>query len=588
MVDGLDFPLDAVTQKFAWLGRSGSGKTYGCKRFFEQLMRAGAQVVIVDTVGVYFGLRRGAKGFEIPIVGGLYGDIPLEASSGELLAEVVVSHGSSMVVDVSHMRDADKARFMESFGRRLFELKKATPGAMHVGLDEGQDVVPQNPQPNEAMMLHEWVRIAKQGRAFGIGLSIASQRPQEVAKKALNQAECVIAFQLTGPQERKALEYWLADKGIDQKVSDQLPSLEIGKPFVWSPQWLKVAKVFGRILPIESDDTSQTPTLGGATPSRSQLKPIDLGKLRASMAAAEKDAVENDPKQLKQLVKTLEQKMEKLRGGGELGNRSKMLQVLGHAQAMRISRTREREAIQSALALFQNVMQELNAAMNGLVGISVKDEIADTIDAINKVAQSRTTGSDELDGVVDAAKNLTPKETLALSVKAGVHTPDGKLTERYQGSDENPLGIPKGELSVLRAVASQKDGARPALLTLQTQLRGASVRSYLARLASKGLVTRSGGVATITREGLAAAGTLPKRLKGVDLVKQQVKSLPSGEGSVLLEVLEAHPEKISSSTIVTKTGLSGASVRSYLARLVTRRLIARAGGEAWLRPEVFK
>ncbi len=258
VADTLNLPLDAVTQKIAWLGRTGSGKTFASKRMVEQMLHAGAQVVILDGSGGWAGLRLGPKAFKIPVLGGLYGDIPLEPTGGALVADVIVDRGTSMVLDVSQMLDAERTRFATAFAQRFFQRKKADPGAVHLVLEECQDYVPENQQRGEEQMLHEFQRLAKQGRTHGIGISFISQRPQEISKKALNQVECVFAFQMTGPHERKALQYWLSDKGFEGKLADILPTLEVGAPHVWSPQWLKISKIV-HILPIESADTSQTP-----------------------------------------------------------------------------------------------------------------------------------------------------------------------------------------------------------------------------------------------------------------------------------------------------------------------------------------
>lgn len=76
----LSLPVDAVTQKQAFLGMSGSGKTYGAGVFVEGLLVMGAQVVVLDVVGNWYGLRIAAKGsgdgFKIPVFGGDHGDIP--------------------------------------------------------------------------------------------------------------------------------------------------------------------------------------------------------------------------------------------------------------------------------------------------------------------------------------------------------------------------------------------------------------------------------------------------------------------------------------------------------------------------------
>lgn len=301
----LEFPLDAVTQKLAFLGRTGSGKTYGAKRMVEQMLHAGAQVVILDPVGVWPGLRLGPKSFDVPVLGGLFGDIPLEPTAGALIADLIVDHMTSMVLDVSQMRDAERTRFATAFGERFFQRKKEAPSAVHLVLEECQEFVPQNPQPGEQMMLHEFQRIVKLGRNFGIGVSCISQRPQEVAKKALNQSECVFAFQMTGPQERKALEYWLSDKGFDEKLSDILPRLAIGAPHVWSPQWLNISKVV-KILPIDTLDTSSTPKVGDVPFEQKKLKPIDLKALQSAMSETVEATKQNDPKALRARVAELE------------------------------------------------------------------------------------------------------------------------------------------------------------------------------------------------------------------------------------------------------------------------------------------
>ena len=92
LADGLSLPLDAATQTFAFIARKGAGKTYTAGKMVELLLEAGVQVVVLDTVGNWYGLRLGAdgksKGFDIPVLGGLRGDIPLEASGGALIANL--------------------------------------------------------------------------------------------------------------------------------------------------------------------------------------------------------------------------------------------------------------------------------------------------------------------------------------------------------------------------------------------------------------------------------------------------------------------------------------------------------------------
>lgn len=58
----LSLPIDAVTQTFAAIGRKGAGKTYLASMLAEQMLDFGAQTVVIDPVGNWYGLRVGADG----------------------------------------------------------------------------------------------------------------------------------------------------------------------------------------------------------------------------------------------------------------------------------------------------------------------------------------------------------------------------------------------------------------------------------------------------------------------------------------------------------------------------------------------
>ena len=84
--ESLSLPRDAVTQTFACIGRKGAGKTYLAQMLAEQMLNIGAQVVVIDPVGNWWGLRVAAdgksKGKDIFIAGGERGDVPVLPESG--------------------------------------------------------------------------------------------------------------------------------------------------------------------------------------------------------------------------------------------------------------------------------------------------------------------------------------------------------------------------------------------------------------------------------------------------------------------------------------------------------------------------
>jgi DNA helicase HerA-like ATPase len=126
------------------------------------------------------------------------------------------------------------------FAEELFHRKKANRSPMHLVVEEAQVFVPQRTMGDEARMLGAFEDLVKLGRNFGIGVTLISQRPQSVNKDALNQTECLVVLQTNGAQERKAIEAWIVEQGLDVgELVDTLPSLERGEAWVWSPSWLR-------------------------------------------------------------------------------------------------------------------------------------------------------------------------------------------------------------------------------------------------------------------------------------------------------------------------------------------------------------
>jgi hypothetical protein len=315
LAPSLVLPLNAVTRKHAFLGTTGSGKTYAATKLAELMLAAGAQVVALDPVGVWWGLRLAAdgesEGIKIPVFGGLHGDLPLEPAAGALIADVICDRGISAVIDLSQFEyDTDRSKFSRDFARRLFFRKKSAPSAIHVFYEEAQNFLPQNPQRGEEQMLHNFLKMDKEGRNFGIGRSIISQRPQEISKRALNLTELVLAFQTNGPHERKSIADWVKEQGEDVDVVALLPKLKTGHAHAWSPSWLEISETV-HIEKKWTFNASATPEVGEVAVESKPLAPIDLEKIKADMAETIEKQKENDPDELKKRIKELERDAKK-------------------------------------------------------------------------------------------------------------------------------------------------------------------------------------------------------------------------------------------------------------------------------------
>ena len=309
----LTLPLDVLSQKLAVIGRSGSGKSYLAMKLTELLLDAHGQVVAVDPVGVWHGLRVAANGKDagiaIPILGGQRGDIPLEPSAGVMIADVIVDRAVSMVLDVSEMTGGEQRRFIADFATRFLHRKKQHRSPVMLIWEESQEFVPQRVFPDAAKMVGAMERLIKIGRNFGIGTTLITQRPQAVNKDVLNQTEVLIVYQTTGPHERKAIEGWIVEHGLDMKnFVDELPHLPQGTGWLWSPQWLrKLEKI--RALPRRTYDASATPQFSTKQAPIRALAPIDLQQIQDSMAATIEKAKADDPKQLRAKIAELQREL---------------------------------------------------------------------------------------------------------------------------------------------------------------------------------------------------------------------------------------------------------------------------------------
>lgn len=314
LAPGLALPTDeAASQKYAFIGRSGSGKTYAAGKLVELLIGAGSQVVIVDPVGVWFGLRLASDGksagLQIPIFGGQRGDIPLEPTAGAVVADLVASRQASLVLDVSEMTGGEQRRFVADFAESLLRAKKRNRSSVLIVWEESQEFCPERVFKDSARMVGAMQRLVKIGRNFGVGTALLTQRPQAVSKEILNQTETLFVFQTTGPHERKAVEGWIVEHAIDlKKFVDELPALDRGTGYAWSPQWLrKFLKV--RVRAKLTFDASSTPT--GQRSSRAiELAPIDLEKIQEAMAATVQRVKESDPRELRKRIAELERQVQ--------------------------------------------------------------------------------------------------------------------------------------------------------------------------------------------------------------------------------------------------------------------------------------
>ncbi len=131
LAPSIELPLEVVTETFTILAKRGVGKTYTALKLCEQFLEAGQQVVIIDTVGVCWGLRSNAAGdgdgYPIFIVGGDHGDVPFDeanpSAQAKTLADLAAHDRLSMILDPSHLSHTKAREVVGRFCRHLYTAK---------------------------------------------------------------------------------------------------------------------------------------------------------------------------------------------------------------------------------------------------------------------------------------------------------------------------------------------------------------------------------------------------------------------------------------------------------------------------------
>ena len=298
-------PQDTLGDRLAFLGMAGSGKTYTAGVCVERLLLDNRRCVIIDPLGVWWGLRlrpngKDASQFDVPIFGGDHGDLVLTENAGQLIGETVAGMQESCILDLSGIgTKAGERRFMLPF---LTALYGGVDSPVYLICDESDMYAPQQLLDKEgeaAKLLGMMETIVRRGRVRGFIPWLITQRPAVLSKNILSQADGIVSFKLTGSQDRDAIGAWIEGQAYKQQgkaILASLPSLQRGEAVIWIPaRGILKTESFPEKLTF---DSSRTPKWGEKLRAKS-LKPLDLGKLKERLATIEAETKANDPKLLK-------------------------------------------------------------------------------------------------------------------------------------------------------------------------------------------------------------------------------------------------------------------------------------------------
>lgn len=565
LAEDLALPVSAVTETFAILARKGSGKTYTAMKLTEQLTLAGQPVVAVDPTGVWWGLRSDAAGtgpgLAVIILGGEHGDVPLEPAAGRLVADLIVDHPGSYVLDLSDFdSNAEQDLFGRDFAERLYRRKARERSPLHVVVDEADAFAPQSPMPDQRRMLGAFQTLMRRGRSRGIGMTVVTQRPAVLHKDMTTQAEVLVAMQLTGTQDRKAVDAWVAANGTSAQrgaLMDSLASLQRGEAWVWSPAWLKL---FARttIARRQTFDSSRTPEVGELVSEPRRRAEIPLEELRAAITAstATADGAESSGT-LKARIAALERELADSRA------RVERIPVVGADELERLDHAER--TVRDA----ERQLRDAVGALQDAIGIARTFEVTDSLEP-------------------------SPATVSSLAQAESVDAPPPSAAAGRTGDEETPR-LTRGEREMLVVLAQRHPEPLTAaqLGTLAgVSSRKSTFRNYRARLKNAGLVTDDGADRLqLTTVGLALIGDeVPPRPQGThELVAMWKDRLTAGERRLLDELVAVFPHPLDIEDLGRRADIdpTKSTMRNYRARLRHMGLVQTEGQRLRASPTLF-
>lgn len=539
VAEGVDLPLELVTSSNGILAKKGAGKTSAAVVLLEEMHQAGVPVVVVDPKGDWYGVRTSADGrspgLPIPVLGGRHGDIPLDATAGELVADQLVDRQLSAILDVSEFTKAEQRRFLRAFGDRFYRRADRTP--THFILEECHEYLPQQVRGENAALVETWQRIVKQGRFKGLGVTMASQRSAAVNKDVLTQIDNLFVLRTTAPQDRDAIKAWIDIHADSKTILAELPTLQTGECWLWQPERGEPIKF--RFRRRHTFDAGTTPQVGEhlSIPARTTLADVDLAALATALAPTR--TTEDD------VVAQLRDELTRLR---------RELAVAKNAPP--------REKVVERIV-------EIPASVDPKIVDGLRHVLAELAAVVHSLAEPQP--AQTAPAAPEAVSHRHPEEPAQPSAVDPAASA-GSTTKLRSGAHRMVVAL--AQMAPLRLTKSQWG----TVSHLKTS--GGTWSTYLSDIRRAGFVDENSAGYTLTDAGFDYLGARPAPLTPSELQDHYRGILRRGAATMLDALIDAYPDPLSREALgaAAEISTSGGTFSTYLSDLTRNGLARKTDG----------
>ncbi len=284
---------DFVGKSIALLGITGSGKTNTAAVLIEEQLLHGLPMTIVDIEGEYWGLK---ERYDLLVVGrSEHSELPLTADTAATLAEVSLSRGVSVILDLSDYTQDESYELLIAYFTRLWEVAGTTKCPYQIILEEAHEWIPQGANTPLKQIL---TRIALRGRKRGLGIILMSQRSAKVEKDVLTQASLLFLHKVMHPIDIKVYKDLLPLPPA--RVEEMIGRLQPGGVLILHNHAVQSATIRLR----HTFHAGSTPTMeAGAQPELKRVDASLLQELQALLASSKQEKTpDTERKHLKRIT----------------------------------------------------------------------------------------------------------------------------------------------------------------------------------------------------------------------------------------------------------------------------------------------
>ncbi|WP_435320418.1 ATP-binding protein [Haloarchaeobius sp. TZWSO28] len=302
--------VELLTGRGFVTGKSGSGKSNTASVIAEELLEAGYPLLIVDTDGEYYGLK---EEYELLHAGADEEcDIQIAPEHAERMAHLALEENVPIILDVSgYLDDSVANELILETTKHLFAKEKKLKKPFLLVVEEVHEYIPEGGGMDETGKM--LIKVGKRGRKHGLGIMGISQRPADVKKDFITQANWMVWHRLTWENDTKVVGRILGNE-YEKRVTD----LNAGQAFMMS-DWAEADIRTIQFRRKRTFDAGATPGLDDF--ERPELKSVsdalveDLSDITEEKAERENRIIEleNELEKKEQKINTLEKELDRAR-----------------------------------------------------------------------------------------------------------------------------------------------------------------------------------------------------------------------------------------------------------------------------------